>query len=264
VLGDFVVAMSNWSNKVVLVTGASSGIGCGLATELARRGAAVGLLARRAEVLRKIVEEIEAAGGRALALPADVTDANAVKQAAGELSTKFGPIDVLFANAGVGISAHAADLNAEDVARLIDINVVGVVNSVAAVVREMVKRGSGQLVVISSLAAYRGLPKSAAYCASKAAVSIFFESLRLDLYTTGVDVTIIHPGFIKTPLTAGRQARLPWLMELSDAVNKILKATEARKKSYAFPWQLATIVRAGRLMPNFMYDWISRRNSFRE
>lgn len=256
--------MTSWSNKVVLVTGASSGIGLGLATELARRGASVGLLARRAEVLQKIVEEIEAAGGRVLALPADVTDANAVRQAAAELSNKFGPIDILFANAGVGITAHAANLNAEDVAKLMDVNVVGVVNSVAAVVGEMVKRGSGQLVVISSLAAYRGLPKSAAYCSSKAAVSAFFESLRLDLYGSGVDVTIIHPGFIKTPLTAGRQASLPWLMELSDAVNKILKATEARKKSYAFPWQLATIVRAGMVMPNFMYDWISRRNSLRE
>jgi len=128
----------------------------------------------------------------------------------------------------------------------------------------MIQRGQGQLVAISSLAAYRGLPKSAAYCSSKAAVSAFFESLRLDLYGSGIDVTIIHPGFIKTPLTAGRQANLPWLMELSDAVNKILKATEARKKSYAFPWQLATIVRAGMFMPNFIYDWISRRNSFRE
>ncbi len=136
--------------------------------------------------------------------------------------------------------------------------------STSAVIPEMVQRGQGQLVAISSLAAYRGLPKSAAYCASKAAVSAFFESLRLDLHGSGVDVTIIHPGFIKTPLTADRQAKLPWLMELSDAVNKILEATEARKKSYAFPWQLATVVRAGMIMPNFMYDWIARRNSFRE
>ncbi|MFS8085123.1 MAG: SDR family NAD(P)-dependent oxidoreductase, partial [Acidobacteriota bacterium] len=249
---------------VVLVTGASSGIGRGLATELAQRGASVGLLARRADLLKEIVAELAAAGGRALALPADVTDANAVREAANDLRAKFGPIDVLFANAGVGVTREAAELDAEEVAKLMDVNVKGVVNSVAAVVGEMVKEGRGQLVAISSLAAYRGLPKSAAYCSSKAAVSAFFESLRLDLYGSGVDVTIIHPGFIKTPLTAGRQAQLPWLMELSDAVNKILKATEAHKQSYAFPWQLATIVRAGMIMPNFMYDWISRRNSFRE
>ena len=256
--------MAYWSNKVVLVTGASSGVGRGLAMELARRGAAVGLLARRAETLREMVTEVEAGGGRALALPADVTDAEAVRQAADELSKKFGPIDVLFANAGVGGAAHAANLKAEQVATVIDINVKGVVNSVTAVIGDMIKRGQGQLVAISSIAAYRGLPKSAAYCSSKAAVSAFFESLRLDLHGSGVDVTIIHPGFIRTPLTAGRKARLPWLMEVDEAVNKILSATEARKKSYAFPWQLATIMRAGMIMPNFMYDWISRRNSLRE
>jgi short-subunit dehydrogenase len=108
------------------------------------------------------------------------------------------------------------------------------------------------------------LPKSAAYCASKAAVSAFFESLRLDLRPKHVDVTIIHPGFIKTPLTAGRQAQMPFLMELDDAVEKIVRAIEKRRKSYAFPWQLATIVRLGMIMPNFMYDQISSRNSFRE
>jgi short-subunit dehydrogenase len=120
------------------------------------------------------------------------------------------------------------------------------------------------LVAISSLSAYRGLPKSAAYCASKAAMSAFFESLRLDLVNTGVKVTIIHPGFIKTPLTAGRAAKMPYLMELDDAVQKIAGAIERGKKSYSFPWQLATIVRAGMIMPNFMYDWIAIRNSFRE
>jgi len=253
-----------WSDRVALVTGASSGIGRGLALELARRQAAVGLLARRADALQEIVEEIEAAGGRALALSADVTNAAALRNAAVDLSAKFGPIDVLFANAGVGGSTHATELSAAEVAKLIDVNVMGVVNSVTAVLGDMVKRGQGQLVAISSLAAYRGLPKSAAYCSSKAAVSAFFESLRLDLRGTGVDVTIIHPGFIKTQLTAGRQAQLPWLMELDEAVNKILTATERRKKSYAFPWQLATIVRAGMIMPNFMYDWISARNSLRE
>ena len=253
-----------WNNKVVLVTGASSGIGRGLGMELAWRGAAVGLLARREDTLREMVTEIETGGGRALALPADVTDAEAVRQASGELSKQFGPIDVLFANAGVGGTAHAANLEPEQVANVIDINVNGVVNSVTAVLGDMIKRGQGQLVAISSIAAYRGLPKSAAYCSSKAAVSAFFESLRLDLHGSGVDVTIIHPGFIRTPLTAGRKARLPWLMEVEEAVDKILRATEARKKSYAFPWQLATIVRAGMIMPNFMYDWLSRRNSLRE
>src|SRR6184192_2340535 len=206
----------DWSNRVALVTGASSGIGRGLAVLLARRG----------EVLDEIVNEIEAAGGRALALPADVTDAIAVRDASEKLSSKFGPIDVLFANAGVGATTHAKDLDAKQVASVVDVNVIGVVNSVTAVIPGMVERGRGQLVAISSLAAYRGLPKSAAYCASKAAVSAFFESVRIDLIDTGVDVTIIHPGFIKTPLTAGRQAQMPFLMEVDYASNKIIHAIE--------------------------------------
>src|SRR4030095_9481575 len=101
-----------------------------------------------------------------------------------------------------------------------------------------------------------------AYCASKAGVSALFESLRLDLAPRGIDVTIIHPGFIRTPLTAGRQAKLPSLLEVEDATKKIVRAIEARKKSYAFPWPLAMIVRAGMIMPNFMYDRIASRNSF--
>lgn len=263
--------MINWQDKVVLVTGASSGIGRGLALELARQGAKVGLVSRREEVLQELLQLIEKqpvnGAGRekqAVVLAADVRDAESLREAALRLQDEFGPIDLLIANAGIAGTTDAAELSAAEVGSVINVNVIGASNSAAAVLPEMIARGSGHLVVISSLAAYRGLPKSAAYCASKAAVSAFFESLRLDLQPRGIDITIIHPGFIKTPLTAGRQAKMPYLMELDDAVQKIVGVIERRKKSYAFPWQLATIVRAGMIMPNFMYDWISRRNSFRE
>lgn len=253
-----------WSDKVVMITGASSGIGRGLALELAARGAKLGLLARRADLLQGIVHEVDTRGAKALALPASVEDAKAVRAAADQLRAEFGQIDVLIANAGIGTTTDAAELEASEVARIFNVNVIGAASSVAAVVPEMVKRGRGQIVAISSLAAYRGLPKSASYGASKAALSAFFESLRLDLQPKGIAVTIIHPGFIKTPLTAGREAQMPFLMELDDAVQKIVRAIEKRKKSYAFPWQLASIVRLGMLMPNFMYDRIATRNSYRE
>ena len=264
--------MTFLQHKVIMITGASSGIGRGVAVELARRGARLGLVARRIDMLNEIVAEIGSGRStvdgegtaRAIAIAADVQDEASMKAAAQRLESELGAIDVLIANAGIGTTRDASELTGNDVARVINVNVIGVANSVAAVVPAMVKRGSGQLVAISSLAAYRGLPKSAAYCASKAAVSAFFESLRLDLEPKGIAVTIIHPGFIKTPLTAGRDAQMPFLMELPEAVNKIITAIEKRKKSYAFPWQLATIVRTGMLMPIWMYDRISRRNSFRE
>ena len=256
--------MSYWPNKVVMITGASSGIGRGLAVALGAKGAKVGLVARRAETLDEVVAEIEALGGKAVAVPADVQRAESMKSAAEQLNDSLGPIDVLVANAGIGPTRDAAKYSAAEVSDVINVNVIGASNSVAAVLPQMLERREGQLVIISSLAAYRGLPKSAAYCASKAAVSSLFESLRLDLEPRGIDVTIIHPGFIKTPLTAGRAAQLPYLMELDDAVNKMVKAIEKRRKRYSFPWQLATIVRAGMIMPIWMYDRISRANSYRE
>src|SRR5205814_3867134 len=229
---------------------------------------ALGLSPRLLEVVDEIRRETDsgskAVSLRTIAVAADVRDAKSVRAAADRLRDEFGRIDVLIANAGIGATTDAADLDPEEVAQVLSVNVIGAVNSVAAVLPEMVARGSGQLVAISSLSAYRGLRKSAAYCASKASLSAFFESVRIDLIGAGVDVTIIHPGFIKTRLTAGRKADMPFLMELDYAVNKIIGAIEKKRKSYAFPWQLATIVRAGMIMPNFMYDWIARRNSFRE
>jgi short-subunit dehydrogenase len=251
-----------WTDKVVMITGASSGIGRGLALEIASRGANLALLARREDLLKEIVSE--ARNVKAVSSGVDVRDAKAVREAADRFRKELGPIDILIANAGIGTADHAVRLTPEHAANVININVLGAVNSVAAVLPEMVERRQGRLVAISSLAAYRGLAKSAAYCASKAALTAYFESLRIDLRSTGVGVTIIHPGFIKTDLTAGRAAKMPYLMELDHGVQKIVSAIEKEKKIYAFPWQLATIVRASMLMPVFMYDWIAERNSFRE
>jgi short-subunit dehydrogenase len=247
-----------------MITGASSGIGRGLALAIAARGAHLGLLARREDLLKQTVADAKARGVNAIAAPADVRDVKAVRDAADRFRKELGPIDILIANAGVGTSDHGVSLTPEHAANVIDINVLGAVNSVAAVLPEMVERNHGRLVAISSLAAYRGLAKSAAYCASKAALSAYFESLRIDLRHTGIGVSIIYPGFIKTPLTAGRAAKMPYLMEVDDAVKRIVWAIEKEKKAYAFPWQLATIVRAGLIMPTAMYDWIAERNSFRE
>ena len=256
--------MGYWTNKVVMITGASSGIGRGLALEIAAHGAHLGLLARREELLNELATEARAHNVKAVTASADVRDAQAVRAAADRFRNELGPIDILIANAGIGTADHALQLSPDHAAKVIGINVLGAVNSVAAVAPEMVERGQGRLVAISSLAAYRGLPKSAAYCASKAALTAYFESVRIDLRRTGVGVTIIYPGFIKTALTSGRASKMPYLMELDYAVKKIVSAIEKQKKTYAFPWRLATFVRSGLLMPAGIYDWIAERNSFRE
>lgn len=253
----------DWKGKVVLITGASSGIGRALALEWGRRGASVGLLARREAELLKTAEEVEAAGGKALALRADVRDAAEVQRAVGRLLGLWGQVDVLVANAGIATIKASAEVGASEVSELIAINFIGASNSVAAVLPSMLKRGSGHLVAVSSLASFRGMPKSAAYSASKAAMNTFFESLRVDLRRSNIDVTTIHPGFIRTPLTAKRE-RLPFLVEPEAAARKIVRAVERRRRTYAFPWQLAGLVRLARLMPDAIYDRIASKRDFRK
>jgi short-subunit dehydrogenase len=246
-----------------MITGASSGIGRRLSHELAQRGARLGLIARRGDVLQEVAREINAKENTVIAVATDVQDTEGLKSAANQISAELGPIDVLIANAGLVTATHATKLKPDEVARLLQTNVFGAANSVAAVLPSMLERRSGRLVAIASLAAYRGLPSSAAYAASKAALSSYFESLRIDLKDSGVDVTIVYPGFIKTPATAGR-AKMPYLMEVDYAVKKIIWAIERGKKVYAFPWQLAALVRTGLIMPPSMYDWIASRNNYRK
>jgi short-subunit dehydrogenase len=254
-----------WKDKVVFLTGASSGIGEAMALEMAKRGAILGLLARREELLQEIVKKCEQNGGRARYFAVDVTDANSVAEAALSLRNEFGKIDILIANAGIGgNNSETRNLNVEAVTKVININLLGAVNAVSAVLPAMLENKSGQLVAISSLAGIRGLPKSAAYSASKAGMTAFFESVRLDVQHKGVSVTIIQPGFIKTPLTSGRENKMPFLMELEDSIPLFLNAIEKRKRFAAFPWQLAALVRASRIFPAWLYDRIAGRANFRE
>jgi short-subunit dehydrogenase len=247
-----------------LITGASSGIGEALAVEFGRRGAAVGLLARRAEVLQEVAAKVEAAGGSALAVAVDVRDAPAVKSATAQVAARFGRVDVLVANAGKGEITLAREFDIESATQVFSVNLLGAMNSVAAVLPEMIARGSGQIVGISSLAAYRGFPGSGAYCASKAALSTFFESLRVELRPRNIYVTTIHPGFIDTPMTRGRNGKMPFLLDAGRAAQLMLRAIEARRRTYAFPWQLATIARVGRWLPAALYDRMLAGATIRE
>jgi len=254
-----------WNEKVVLLTGASSGIGEALALAIAKRGATIGLIARREDMLNDLARRCEAAGGKARVFACDVTDSDAVHATARKFSDEFGHIDILICNAGIsGNDPETRNYAPAGVGRVIDVNLMGAVNAVHAVVPQMLKSASGQLVAISSLAGIRGLRKSAAYSASKAAMTAFFESIRLDVQNQGVVVTIIQPGFIKTPLTAGRTHKMPFLMELDDAIPLFLKAIEREKKFASFPWQLALLVHAGKIFPAWLYDRIAGRARYRE
>jgi short-subunit dehydrogenase len=246
-------------DRVAFITGASSGLGLGLAHKLADEGYAVGLAARRQELLGDIVSEIEARGGRALALPCDVADRGEVLAAIRRCEEGLGPVDLLIANAGVSRNTRVEAFDGLDIERIIRINLLGAIYATEGVLPGMLRRSRGHIVAMASLAGFAGLPLSAAYSASKGGMINFFESLRMDLRGTGVDVTVITPGFVKTPLTSQNRHKMPFLMDLEPAVEEIARAIRKRKKSLAFPRPLAAVVWGARTLPRPLYDWLASR-----
>ncbi len=243
---------------VTFLTGASSGIGRSLARRLAAEGEAVAVVARRAALLETLVEEIHSAGGRALGLPCDVTEAAALRTAVLRCEQQLGSITRLVANAGGGEPTRIHDFSARQVADCLALNVVGVAHCIEAVLPGMLERRSGQLVAVSSLAASRGLPGAAAYSAAKAALSNLMESLRIDLRPHGIDVTLLAPGFVRTrPGGRSRRAR-PFRMELEPATEQMLRAIRERRPYAAFPFPLAALAGFGRLLPASVYDRLLR------
>jgi NAD(P)-dependent dehydrogenase (short-subunit alcohol dehydrogenase family) len=187
--------------RVVVVTGASAGLGRAIARAFGARGAVVGLIARGVDGLSAAEGEIRDAGGRALALPADVSDAAAVEAAAGRVERELGPIDVWINNAMVSVFSPVKDMTAEEFRRVTEVTYLGYVHGTLAALRHMLPRDRGTIVQVSSGLAFRGIPLQSAYCASKHAVKGFTESLRTELLHDGsrVRVTMVHMPALNTP-----------------------------------------------------------------
>lgn len=214
----------------------------------------MGLSARREELLQRLSEEIGEAGGRAAAYPSDVMDRDGLLAAIGRCEEEMGPIDLLVANAGVSTYASPEELDAREVERVFRINFLGAVTAAEGVLQGMLARGRGHIVVVSSLASFQGLPLHGSYCATKAAMNNFFESLRLDLVKRGVDVTIIAPGFVKTPMTDHHRYPMPFLMELDPALDIMERGILKKKKLVRFPAPLSTAAWWGRILPRGLFD----------
>ena len=167
-----------------------------------------------------------AAGGVAVAAAADVGDRSALRAAIAELETRLGPTDVMVANAGFGAPTRLDPLNIAEVEQTIRVNVLGVVYSIEAVLPGMIARGSGHLLAVSSLGAFKGLPGESAYCASKAAVNAYMEGLRIALRSKGVVVTTVCPGFVETPMTPMDTAT-PFMMSADAAARRIARLDRA-------------------------------------
>jgi short-subunit dehydrogenase len=244
------------TGKVAVITGASSGIGWALAKALAAEGCAVGLVARREELLKSLTAEIATSGNKAAYAVGDARNRDSIGTAIASLRTALGPIDLAIANAGVGKATLLDPVNVADVENMFRVNVLGVIYTFAAVMPEMLARKTGRLVAISSLAAYRGLPGESAYCASKAAVNTYMDGLRIHLRGTGVSATTICPGFVITPMTADFKFHMPGLMTAERAALRIVKAIKSGKKVANFPWRLNVLTKISRWVPDAWVNWM--------
>lgn len=240
-----------------IITGASSGIGEALARELARRGWDLALLARRGDLLDKLAAELTARGTRAVAIACDVADGAAVREAVHRAEQALGgPFDLAVANAGVGITSHATKFNIAESDLMIRVNVLGMLYLFDAVIPSMIERRSGRFAGVASVAGLRGLPTSAVYSASKAAMQAFLEASRVELAPHGVGVTTINPGFIATPMTEKNRFRMPFLLQADEAAVKIADALERGVRVFEFPRPMSLAMRFARLVPDALYDRI--------
>jgi NADP-dependent 3-hydroxy acid dehydrogenase YdfG len=241
------------SHPVTIITGASSGIGRATALALAARGHRVGLIARRRELLESLSDEIHARGGDAHAVPADVTDRAALHAAIGQISDCLGPVDVLVANAGFGVPTKLDPMNVEAIETTIRVNILGVIYSIEAVLPAMLHRRKGQIVAVSSLAAYKGLPGESAYCASKAAVNTYMEGLRIELRKTEIKVATVCPGFVDTAMNDMDAAWTPMLMSPEAAGERVAKVVIKRQSGVIrFPLPVAWLTDLVARLPDFL------------
>jgi short-subunit dehydrogenase len=247
--------MRQW--ETALITGGSTGIGAELAKELRRRGARVVICSRKKDQLEATAKEIDA-----VPIQADLSDPKRAKEVVDEAKQILGSLDLVIANAGFGGNRPAHVLRPEHFVSMYQTNVIGACVTLTAAIPHMLEAGRGNLAGISSLAAYRGLPNGAAYSASKAALSTFLESIRVDLFRTGIVVTDVRPGFIDTPLTRKNKFKMPFLMPADVAAAKILRAIARGRRVYAFPWQTWLGAKLLTALPAFIYDRVGSRAKF--
>lgn len=244
----------------ILISGASSGLGAALAEEYAAPGVRLFLSGRDAGRLESVAARVRARGGEPSTAIVDVTDANATA-AWVEVCDDAAPLDLVIANAGISAGTSGVD-GAEPAAQVRAVfatNVDGVMNTVLPAVARMEGRGHGQIALMSSLAGYRGLPGAPSYCASKAAVRVFGEALRGTLHAKGVRVSVICPGYVRTPLTAANDFPMPLLMDGDRAARIIRRGLAANRARISFPGPMAAAVWLLQALPPGLTDPILRR-----
>ncbi len=251
--------MADRKYGTALITGASSGLGRGLALWFARRGTRVFAAARRKDHLDTLAEEARAAGGTVEPVEMDVSRTDETMARIQQLDADCGGLELVVANAGVGLDTYGKRFQWDRAKKVLEVNVLGAAATLSAVLPRMVERKSGHLVGVSSIASFRGLPRNAAYSGSKAVLATFLESLRVDLRGTGVRVTCIYPGFVRTDMTAPNKHPMPFMLEADDAAARMGKAIVRGTAVFSFPWQTRAAMGVAQALPNALFDPLMRK-----
>lgn len=245
--------LRDWRGKRVWLVGAASGIGLALADALIAAGAQVAVSARREALLQQHF------AGRALVLALDVTDAAATRAAAQQLQQDWQGIDVVMTLAGDYLPMSVQALDLPRAQQIVAVNLQGVLNLLAAVKDDLLTQGSGHFSIVASVAGYGGLPNSLAYGASKAGAINLAQSLWLELRAAGIGVSVINPGFVATPLTAGNTFPMPFLISTEQAVQQILRGLARGEFEIHFPKAFSRLLKLINLLPHRWYFAVVRR-----
>ena len=236
--------------RLAWITGGGSGIGRALALRLARAGWTLAVSGRRPEALQ---ETLRLASANVRAYPLDVTDLDAVRATAARIESELGVPHLAVFNAGMGEFVKLDNLRAESFAAHMQVNYLGAVNGIDALLPAFRRRRAGHIVIVASLAGYRGTPRAAAYGPTKAALINLAESLRFDLEREGIRISVCNPGFVETPMTAGNRFPMPFLMDVEDAADALYHGIMQRKFEIAFPRRFVWLLKVFRCLPYALY-----------
>jgi short-subunit dehydrogenase len=245
--------------RIAWITGASSGIGRALALQLAAEGWRVAISARSADDLVAVANSASSLAGALYSYPVDVTDRRAVAETVARIEQALGPIERAVLNAGTHRPVSAATLDSDDFRALIELNFLGTVHALEALLPGMRARRSGRVAIVASVAGYCGLPTAAAYGASKAALIAMAEALKPELDAEGVVLQIVNPGFVRTPLTDRNPFPMPFLMDVDDAAKALRCGLESVRFEIVFPRRMAWLLKALRCLPYPLFFRITRR-----
>ncbi len=249
----------NFENKIILITGASSGIGKELAVQLASKNCKLIISARREDKLEELKQSLTKYNSEILTIKCDVSDKDQVARVYDRIIEKFGKIDIAILNSGVGIREEILKYDSRNAELTMGVNFFGVIYWIEKLLPGFIQREGGMIVGVSSLADNRGYSKSGFYCASKAALSIYLDGLRLELKKFGIKVLTVKPGFVRSEMTDQNEFKMPMLMETDKAARIILKGIEKEKRVIQFPRLMVFLSRLLGIIPRSIYDRIGEK-----